>query len=65
MEHPAKCPLCPNDSLEPVGSDFDEFNSIIEHSFYCPDCGTEWKVPFVMVEKIITREGTIPSFHLP
>lgn len=65
MQHPAKCPICLRDSCELVGEDFVEFTSIIEHNFCCPNCDTEWKVPFVMIEKLITKEGEIPTRRLP
>lgn len=56
MEHPIICPVCKLTG-ERAGAEYDEDNGILDEVFFCTTCNSEWKVPFVMVEKILLVDG--------
>lgn len=64
MNLPSKCPVCLKDNCDRISSEFDEDNLIVDEYFLCTNCDSEWKVPFVMVEKIVVWAGTIPEISI-
>ena len=56
MIFPFECPVCKNrGELDNTIHDYE--NGMKDELYVCARCDSEWKVPYVVVEKIITWDG--------